>query len=161
MTRKITSITRRTPIPASASRPVVTPIYPSVVYGSDDADALDAQYEGRVAGYSYAREGHPNADVLAHNPVGKIPALITGDGAVLTDSRVICRYLNHLGGGMLYAQGAEEFPRIGIISTAKRESARKSVAISDRLGPSRPGCGGDSTFSSVPARNTPASPRAL
>ncbi len=59
------SVVRRSEIPGSISRPVVTPLYPSVVYRSTDADELDQQYEGHVAGYSYAREGHPNADVLA------------------------------------------------------------------------------------------------
>ena len=59
------SLVRRTSLPPTASRPVVTPIFPSVVYRSDDADMLDAQYEGRLQGYTYAREGHPNADVVA------------------------------------------------------------------------------------------------
>ena len=52
---------------------------------------------------------HPvNRDrsVVAVNPLGKIPALVTDDGAVLYDSRVICEYLNSLGDGrLLPAQG--------------------------------------------------------
>lgn len=47
---------------------------------------------------------HPvNRDraVVALNPLGKIPTLITDDGAVLYDSRVICEYLNGLGDGHL------------------------------------------------------------
>lgn len=47
---------------------------------------------------------HPvNRDktVVAHNPLGKIPTLITDDGDVLYDSRVICEYLNTLGDGHL------------------------------------------------------------
>jgi len=59
------SVVRRTPYPSSVSQPVVTPLSPSVVYRSVDADELDGHYEGRLTGYSYAREGHPNADVLA------------------------------------------------------------------------------------------------
>jgi glutathione S-transferase len=35
----------------------------------------------------------PNPDILADNPLGKIPALITDDGRKLFDSRVICEYL--------------------------------------------------------------------
>lgn len=35
----------------------------------------------------------PNPDILADNPLGKIPALITDDGRKLFDSRVICDYL--------------------------------------------------------------------
>ena len=59
------SLVRRMGWPESVSRAVGTPIQPSVVYASPDPDTLDAQYEGRAQGYTYAREGHPNADVLA------------------------------------------------------------------------------------------------
>ncbi len=59
------SIVRRTPWPQSSSHPLVTPLQMSVVYGSEDPDALDDIYEGRAQGYTYARERHPNADVLA------------------------------------------------------------------------------------------------
>jgi len=47
---------------------------------------------------------HPvNRDrtVVARNPLGKIPTLITEEGAALYDSRVICEYLNELGDGHL------------------------------------------------------------
>src|SRR3546814_19357486 len=53
------------PISASTTRPLVTPLSPSVVFRAADADALDAVYEGRAEGFSYAREGHPNASLLA------------------------------------------------------------------------------------------------
>lgn len=36
------------------------------------------------------------------NPLGKIPALILDDGSALMDSRVICEYLNDLGGGKFF-----------------------------------------------------------
>lgn len=53
---------------------------------------------------------HPvNRDraVVALNPLGKIPTLITDEGSVLYDSRVICEYLNGLGDGhLLPAQGS-------------------------------------------------------
>jgi len=39
--------------------------------------------------------------LVASNPLGKIPTLITDDGAVLYDSRVICEYLNALAEGAL------------------------------------------------------------
>src|SRR3546814_4559448 len=38
----------------------------------------------------------PNPEVLADNPLGKIPALILDDGTALFDSRVICEYLDGL-----------------------------------------------------------------
>ncbi len=47
---------------------------------------------------------HPvNRDqsVVAHNPLGKIPTLITDEGMALHDSRVICEYLNAQGRGNL------------------------------------------------------------
>jgi glutathione S-transferase len=47
---------------------------------------------------------HPvNRDrtIVAHNPLGKIPTLLTDEGAALYDSRVICEYLNALGDGRL------------------------------------------------------------
>lgn len=59
------SVVRRSAPPPSQTSPLVTPLFPSVVYCAEDADALDAVYEGRAPGYSYAREGHPNATLLA------------------------------------------------------------------------------------------------
>lgn len=47
----------------------------------------------------------PNADVVAANPVARIPALVTEDAGTLMDSRVICRYLNAKGGGAMYGSG--------------------------------------------------------
>ena len=36
------------------------------------------------------------------NPLGKFPALVLDDGSTLLDSRVICEYLNELGGGKFF-----------------------------------------------------------
>jgi glutathione S-transferase len=50
---------------------------------------------------------HPvNRDrtIVALNPLGKVPTMIADDGTVLYDSRVICEYLNALGGGQLIPQ---------------------------------------------------------
>src|SRR5690606_37602234 len=45
-------------------------------------------------------------DVVALNPLGKIPLLITDDGTTLYDSAVICEYLNQRqSGGLLAADG--------------------------------------------------------
>ncbi len=52
---------------------------------------------------------HPvNRDptIVAVNPLGKVPTLITDDGTALYDSRVICEYLNALGGGQLIPRDA-------------------------------------------------------
>ena len=41
----------------------------------------------------------PNPDVLADNPLGKIPTLVPDDAPALFDSRVICEYLDGIGAG--------------------------------------------------------------
>jgi glutathione S-transferase len=50
----------------------------------------------------------PNLELAREAPLIKVPALATGDGTVLYDSRVICEYLDALaGGGRLFpAAGA-------------------------------------------------------
>ena len=72
----------RAPWPSSVSRPVVNPLQPSVVYASGDPDELDAQYEGGAKGFTYAREGHPNAEVLA----GLLDEMEGGNGGIVTSS---------------------------------------------------------------------------
>src|SRR6056297_97010 len=76
------TLIRRTPFPASVSRAVVTPLQPSVVYASPSIDTLHAQYEGRASGYTYAREGHPNATLLAQ----KIDMLEGAEGGLVMGS---------------------------------------------------------------------------
>ncbi len=52
---------------------------------------------------------HPinrDREIIASNPLGKVPTFFTDDGQVLYDSRVICEYLDTLAGGSL-------FPRTG------------------------------------------------
>jgi glutathione S-transferase len=52
---------------------------------------------------------HPvNRDrtIIAKNPLGKVPTLLTDDGMALYDSRVICEYLDQLAGGALFGEGA-------------------------------------------------------
>ena len=44
----------------------------------------------------------PGSLPLGQNPLGKVPTLERPDGPALYDSRVICRYLDDLGGGRLY-----------------------------------------------------------
>src|SRR5262245_34673449 len=40
----------------------------------------------------------PHAEITRHNPLGKIPCLVTNHGHALYDSRVICEYLCHHAG---------------------------------------------------------------
>lgn len=121
------SLMRPFPLPGSASAPVVTPLSPSVVYASETPDALDAQYEGRVHGYTYAREGHPNADVIAARldaMEGATGGIVTGSGmaAVTAALMGLCRAGDHVvGGNQLYGrslrQMKEDLPRLGIATT--------------------------------------------
>ncbi len=76
------NLVRRTAWPESVSRAVATPIQPSVAYASESPDQLDALYGGEVHGYTYAREGHPNAAVLA----AKIDALEGATGGLILGS---------------------------------------------------------------------------
>ncbi|WP_068244459.1 trans-sulfuration enzyme family protein [Tritonibacter horizontis] len=111
-------------LPESASHPVVTPLSPSVVYASETPDALDDQYEGRVHGYTYSREGHPNADVIARrldDMEGATGGVVTGSGMAAV-SAVLLGLLktgDHvIGGDQLYGRSLrlmkEDLPRLGI-----------------------------------------------
>lgn len=127
MTQDPRSIVRRQQVPPSVSRPVVTPIFPSVVYRSTDADELDSQYEGRASGYTYAREGHPNASVLADKIdwlEGMDPAwgrgTITGSGMGAISAMLlgILKAGDHIvAGDQLYGRSlrlmTQDLPRMG------------------------------------------------
>ena len=127
MTDDHRSIVRRQGVPPSVSRPVVTPLYPSVVYRSTDADELDAQYEGRAQGYTYAREGHPNASVLGEKVdwlEGMTPEMghgtVTGSGmgAVAALFLGLLKAGDHIvAGDQLYGRSLrllrQDLPRLG------------------------------------------------
>ncbi len=49
----------------------------------------------------------PNPEIAKHNPLMKIPALVTDDGLELIESKVICQYLDALGGGKLIPAGGK------------------------------------------------------
>ena len=115
-------------VPDSASQPVVTPLMPSVVYASETPDQLDAQYEGKLSGYTYAREGHPNADVLARRidamEDAPQPGLVVGSGmaAVTAVLLGLCKAGDHVvGGDQLYGRSLrmmrDDLPRLGIETT--------------------------------------------
>lgn len=136
------TIVRRGNVPDSVSKPVVTPIYPSVVYASPDADALDAQYEGVASGYTYAREGHPNADVLAR----KIDSLENAEGGLITSSGMSALSAIYLGllqagdhivaGDQLYGRNlrllTEDLPRLGFSASLCDPTDVNAVAAAIR-----------------------------
>ena len=55
------------------------------------------------------RTRHPDNEILRHGPVGKVPALLTDDDHLLTESLLICIYLDDLNDGpRLIPAAAEE-----------------------------------------------------
>jgi len=122
---------------------VGTPIQPSVVYASESPDALDAQYDGSRPGYTYAREGHPNADVLA----AKIDAMESASGGLVVGSGMAAVTVallgaleagDHvLGGDQLYGRSlrlmSETLPRLGI--AASLADPTDAAAMADALRP--------------------------
>lgn len=142
MTDRRPSLVRRTPWPESASRPVGTPIQPSVVYASPDPDTLDAQYDGRLPGYTYAREGHPNASVLAQkidSMEGATDGLVVGSGmaAVTAVLLGLCRAGDHvLGGDQLYGRSLrmmrDDLPRLGIATSLADPTDAQAFAAAIR-----------------------------
>ena len=140
------SLVRRWPLPPSLSRPVVTPLQPSVVWRSTDADELDAQYEGRASGYTYAREGHPNATVLGEKldwMEGVTPAMgrgvVTGSGMAAVGAMFLAllKAGDHVvAGDQLYGRSLrllrQDLPRLGVDCTFADPTDARAVAAAIR-----------------------------
>lgn len=60
----------------------------------------------------------PGTMPLDRNPLGKIPALVTDEGEAIYDSRVICRYVDHLSGGRLYPAAPRLWQTLTLEATA-------------------------------------------
>lgn len=65
----------------------------------------------------------PNAEVMAANPLNKIPTLLLDDGTALYDSRVICEYLDTLHNG----------PKLIPAAPAARFAALRRQVLGDGL----------------------------
>ncbi|MEL6684931.1 MAG: glutathione S-transferase [Pseudomonadota bacterium] len=65
-----------------------------------EADLMDTVEEVNVTTTPMASA----PEVVAANPMGKIPALIRADGPAIYDSRVITRFLDNLAGANFYPQ---------------------------------------------------------
>jgi len=118
------TIIRPSGLPSTISTQVATPIMPSVVYASKDPNELDKQYEGLEKGFTYAREGHPNAEILAslvNKMEGASAGLVVSSGmAALTalTMGMLSSGDHILGGDQLYGRSlrlmTEDLPRFGI-----------------------------------------------
>lgn len=83
---------------------------------------MAALYAGIALDYEIVNTGADPADLIAANPLGKIPTLLSDDGEAIFDSRVITQYLNRLSGNKL-------FPR----NAAKRLDAERLEALADGI----------------------------
>jgi cystathionine gamma-synthase len=141
MTDAPKSLVRRPKWPTSTSRPVVTPLQPSVVYASPDPDALDAQYND-ASGFTYAREGHPNASVLAQ----KIDGLEGMSGGIITGSGMsaigavflgVLQAGDHvIGADQLYGRTlrlmADDLPKFGVQTSLADPTNANAIAAAIR-----------------------------
>ncbi len=117
-------IARRPHYSEGAGHALNTPLQPSVVYRADSPDDLNATYDGTAPGFTYSREGHANALVLAQ----KIDALEGATGGMMTGSGMAAVSATMLalldqgdhviGGDQLYGRSlrllTQELPRYGI-----------------------------------------------
>ena len=132
------SSVRRNDLPPSVSRPVVAPIHPSVVYRTTDADELDRVYEGGAHGYTYAREGHPNASALAKKldwMEGATGGTVTGSGMAAISAMflaLLSRGDHIVAGDQLYGRSlrllTQELPRLGFYATLVDPTNASAVA---------------------------------
>lgn len=121
------TLVRRAQLREGVSRPVVTPIQPSVVYASPSIATLHSQYEGRAHGYTYAREGHPNAELLAR----KIDMLEAAEGGMILGSgmaAVSATILGLLGAGDHIVGGNQLYGRS--LRLMHQDLARFGIATS-------------------------------
>jgi cystathionine beta-lyase/cystathionine gamma-synthase len=107
--------------------PLVPPIYPSAVYCIPDLDAVDAIYNTEASGFIYARDGHPNATILA----AELCAMHRANWGVVTASgmgalaapmvALLAQGDNVLASNRLYGKTTrllrQEFARFGIATT--------------------------------------------
>ncbi|MEQ1612321.1 MAG: glutathione S-transferase, partial [Hyphomicrobiaceae bacterium] len=79
-------------------------------------------------------------NILAQNPLGQVPTLITDEGQMLADSRVICEYLDHIGGNKLFPRTSARWQAIvdqamadGILGAALLARYETALRPGDKL----------------------------
>lgn len=135
---------RRSPWPPSITAPLASPIQPSVVYTAEAPAMLDDVYSGGAEGFTYAREGHPNATVLSRRieaMEGAGQGLVTGSGMAAVGAVLLglLKAGDHvIGGDQLYGRSLrmmrEDLPRLGIETSLVDASSADAVAaaVTDR-----------------------------
>ena len=98
---------------------------PRVLYSSASPYSAKVRMAATYAGIAFdsvATDTNASTELVASNPLGKIPVWITDEGDAIYDSRVITQYLNRTGGGIL-------FPR----NAARRLEAERLEALADGI----------------------------
>jgi glutathione S-transferase len=85
---------------------------PQILTSSASPFASKARMIATFAGYAFeavtVKTDEMPANLLAANPLGKIPALITDEGKGIFDSKVITQYLNRVSGGKVLPKNADK-----------------------------------------------------
>jgi glutathione S-transferase len=85
---------------------------PKILYSPASPFAAKARMAAAYAGYVFepvlTKTDEVPADLLAANPLGKIPALVTDGGKGIFDSKVITQFLNRASGDKLLPKNAEK-----------------------------------------------------
>ena len=132
------SVVRRGVWPSNAGTPVVTPLSPTVVYHYKDADELQSMHEGEINGFDYARDGHPNAEILA-DKISWLEGASTGFMTASGMSAITAVFMSVLQAGdkiaaasQLYGRSSrmmkEDWPRMGFETALFNASAIKPYA---------------------------------
>ena len=99
---------------------------------------LDDQYDGKLSGFTYAREGHPNGQALSQI-LDRLEAaengIVTGSGMSAVTSAILATLSNGdhiIAGDQLYGRSlrlmGEELPRLGISVTLANASSSQDIA---------------------------------
>lgn len=76
---------------------------------------MAAHYAGIVAESVLTDTGSNPPELIANNPLGKIPTLITGDNTAIYDSRAIMHFLDRETKGKLYPRNAAKRTEVEIL----------------------------------------------
>jgi glutathione S-transferase len=87
-------------------------LMPKILYSPASPFAAKARMVAAHVGYAFesvlAKTDDVPADLIAANPLGKIPALVTDEGKGIFDSKVITQFLNRASGGKALPRNAEK-----------------------------------------------------
>lgn len=133
--------------PRSGTSPLAPPIELSAVYRVEGLDQIDALYEGREAGFIYARDGHPTAARLAAKAAaleGAEAGLVCASGMAAESALFLA--LLEPGTEVALSEGVygrtaalvgRELARFGVGCTtfdaARPETLRRAIAPATRL----------------------------